>query len=184
MAYTTTIEINKLKRELGITDDTQDAKLVDLLEQAAAFIDAYCGRTFSNDVKTITDELYERQGRVVWLRNMHVNSVTAVKAKLAQSDDYDTLAETSYEWTTGGRLCLPLAYDYVQVSYTHGALSVPADIIGACIAIAAESYRNGGEHGAIKREELGALKLEYAQGASTSSISVLNILDRHRVRGI
>lgn len=185
MAYTTQNQINELKRELGITDDAQDGRLVDLLERAAAFIDSYCGRKFSNAVETVTDELRERQGRVLYLRNIGITAVSSVKAKVAQSDDWETLDPSTYEWTYVGRLCLPYPYDYVLVNYSYGTPGVPADILSAQVVIAAESYRGGGANGAIKREELGDLKLEYANSSSSKpSISVLDVLDRHRVRSL
>lgn len=184
MAYATTAQ---LKSHLGITDASQDTYLGDLLSRATGFIETYTGRKFAVGTQTLTDELYECQGRIVWLRAVAVEGVTTVKVKTAQSDDYETLDADTYEWTTRGRLDLPFQYDYVQVTYDVNSSGVPADIEEACLMLAADKYKNNGSHGPVKREEIGDLTFEYqADGSSGSSAAnaAMKTLDMYRVRHV
>lgn len=182
MAYAT---LDQLKSHLRITDTAQDTYLADLLDRATGFIESYTGQTFAAGTQTLTDELYERQGGTIWLKATNIASVTAVKVRNNRADAWETLDATTYEWTSLGRLDLPVAYTYVQVSYTRTA-PVPADIEGACIAIAADSYRQGGEQGTVTSEQVGDLKVTYAGTAAVSSntTSVTGILDQYRLRSV
>lgn len=183
-AYATT---SQLKEVLGITGSDQDGYLAGILDRVSAFIDTYTGRTFSGSAITVTDELYERQSRVIWLRNVGITEVDSVKARDFRSDSLMTLDATNYQWTSAGRLELPICYTFVQVTYEHQT-AVPKDIEGACLALAAEGYRSGGEHGDVRREEIGDLVFEYqANSGSASAASVnraMQTLDSYRVRHV
>lgn len=182
MAYGT---LDQLKQHLRITDTAQDAYLTSLLGRATAYIESYTGQIFATGTQSVSDELYERQGGTVWLRATNIASVTAVKVRNNRADAWETLDATTYEWTSLGRLDLPIAYTYVQVSYTRTA-PVPLDIEGACIAIAADSYRTGGEQGTVTSEQVGDLKVTYAGTAAVASntTSVNGILDQYRLRSV
>lgn len=180
MAYATT---DQLKAALSITGTDQDSYLSAILDRVSAFIDTRTNRTFSAAEATVTDELYERQGSTIWLRSGGIKTVSAVKVKDTQGDTYVTLDPGTYDWTSSGRLSLPLGYKFVQVTYTVAAGTVPKDIEGAAIDLAAEAYRSGGPTGAVSSERIGDLSLTYRSGSSAVD-SALSMLDSYRVRPV
>lgn len=129
MTYAT---LNQLKDQLGITDSTKDGYLADLLERVSAWINTQTNRVFVAAETVVTDQLYERNGPVIWLGSTGITDITVVKAKQLRSESYLTLDPTTYYWTSNGRLELPVGYAFVQVSFEHGA-GVPRDIELACL---------------------------------------------------
>lgn len=190
MTYATT---EQLKQHLGITDTDQDAYLTSLLERVSSFIDTYTGVSFNSDPKSVTDELYERHGRVIWLHNRGITNVSEVKVKSHNTDSYKTLDTNFYQWTSNGRLSLSYPYTFVQVSY-EALNEVPRAIEGACIALAADVYQasaNASSGGVITQEQIGDVMIRYGEShnstATTSSdqagaASPMAVLDMYRVR--
>lgn len=180
--YATTAQ---LKEVLGITDISQDTYLAKLLDRASAFVELYTGRSWSTTATTYTDELYERQGRVLWLKNIGVSAITSIKVRDHLSDALVTLDASTYQWTSAGRVELAISYTYVQVTYTTPIVSIPLDIEAATLDIATDAYRSGGENGSVKSERVGDLAISYGtNSATTDGSAAMKVLDLYRVRTI
>lgn len=183
MTYANTAQ---LKDVLDISDTSQDGYLSELLDRVSAFIETYTGRSWSTDAQTVTDELYERQGRVLWLNAVGISNVSSVKVRDDRSDDWRTLDASSYQWTSAGRLELPLSYAYVQVSYELPAsTAIPYDIESAALELAADLYRSSGEHGAVKSTRAGDLWVTYgADDSEKRGMTAMKVLDHYRMRPV
>lgn len=185
MAYATTAQ---LKEELGITGSAQDTYLSAVLDRVSAWIDTQTNRKFQSQDTTVSDELYERQGCIIWLKQVGVSDVTTVKVRQLRSDDWTTLDASTYEWTSQGRLSLPLSYRFVQVTYAYGS-SVPKDIEQACLQLAAEVYRASRQDttGDIASERIGDYQVTYrsiATAANSAASNVMSTLRAYRLRAV
>lgn len=187
MAYATK---EQLKTELGITGGEQDAYLDAVLERVSAWIDTQTNRTFKSQATTVTDELYERQGRTLWLSQLGITGVTSVKVRQLRTEDWRTLEPGTYEWTSNGRLYLPLDFRFVQVTYEYGTdATVPKDIELAALQLAADVYRGSrqGEQADVASERVGDYQVTYRNVDDVVKANDSNVqatLAAYRVRPI
>ena len=146
MAYATVAE---LKTYLGISGTADDALLSDLLDRATAAIEAYTGRSFSATTETRTYGVEDIDDNALlldgWL--LSVTSVTDGSGDAIPSGGYILLPrnagryyavrlKSDYDWECTDE------DDEVSIAGTWGwSASPPADIIHACIRLAAYYYR-------------------------------------------
>ena len=109
MDYGTYCDLGELKDRIAITDTTDDAKLLHLLQSVSRAIDSYCRRHFyvatqtryyDGDAGTIyvTDQYTERTGEYLARLNVHdLLSITSIKMDSNGDASYeDTLVATDY----------------------------------------------------------------------------------------
>jgi hypothetical protein len=194
--------VDQLKRELGISDASQDDYLTDVLDGAAAWIDSYTNQTFATDDTEITElhELVDRMDslgrygydysnrpltlnptylRSIWLRHNSITSITEVKYRYLRSDDWTVLDADSYEWSYLGEVRIPYAANFISVTYNYKSDGIPAAIALVAVQLAAKLYRNM----SVTREKLGDYLVEY-KPQDIAAGDELKILDRYRVRNI
>lgn len=182
MAYATT---DQLKSTLSITGTEQDGYLADLLRRATTAIETYLGRKYSAGETTVADELYERQARVFWLRNVGITEITSLSVRDLRTDDWTVLTTDTYEWTSYGRVELDTASTFIKITYKYSSGGVPADVEAACLAMAAAVYQDGGEHGGISQERIGDLNISYDGRSSNNKVSqALSSISAYRVRHV
>ena len=141
MAALTTLA--NVKTWLGITSSDDDALLTSLIGSASAFIEEWCGCSFS-----VVSESIKRDGHgghravlpnypVVAVASVSVDGVaiTAAASFTAAGYRVDDMSVilNCYRFNRG------LAN--VQITYSHGYASVPADVAQACIEMVALRYR-------------------------------------------
>lgn len=128
------------------TVDTASAQLA--LDVASGVIRSFCGWPISEE--TVTDKTLDGPGgRSIWLPTLRLTAVGAVV------ENGNSLAVTTdFDWTSYGRLirngCWPATARSVVVTYTHGYATVPADVKGACLALAGRLFTNPGAGGALR----------------------------------
>ena len=170
------ITIEELKEYLGIDeeDTSQDAKLQAIVDSTNWQMTEELGRVFGV-TGTLTDEVYDYEP-TVWLNNMDIQTVTAVK-------DYDDNEYTGYRFNKLGRLDLSSTFDTVRtkanhdnvkVSYTFGEENVPPDLKLATLQIATNafgSYGQASSGGEVKAERIGSYSVEYMTASDSSGAS-------------
>lgn len=183
MAYATT---QQLKDNLGISGSDQDGFLADLLTRATAAIETFLGRKYSSGDTTVTNELYERQGRIFWLRNLGITEITTLEVRDYRTESWVTLDSDTFDWTSGGRIELNTASTFVRVTYKYSSGSVPADVEAACIAIASAYYLERGENGPVRSERIGDLSFSYdaSEDPKQQVEKALATIDAYRVRHV
>lgn len=111
-------------------------------------------------------------GRTLWLRHQDVIAISALKVGWP-GQVQTTIDPTGYFLNPRGRVTMfwqvlsqpvssPLYNDYVEVSYTHGVLSVPEDLKLAVLGVSAGFYNfatNGQKD--VSSASVGSYKLEY-----------------------
>lgn len=187
MAYVTRPQ---LKTYLQISDTSQDALLDLLIESVEALIESRTGRHWG-DPETVTDEVYDYKP-ILWLRNMDITAVDAVKLGNSQTGTPTALSSGDYTWSDEGRIVLGSQYgfvpsqwnyDYVQVSYKYTAGAVPADLRLAAMQVASVFYNkstSGGQQ--ITREKIGNLETQYkSQDESLAQRpDILNVINGYK----
>lgn len=140
MAYTTYAAVAAL---LGVTLSADQQTLVTgTLEPAMrAYVDRYTGRSWGV-ASPVTGELHTAYGGVVYLSNRPVSAVTAASYRSqAIGSATTTLVDGStYELADAANGVLRVSVPYgslISVSYTHTAITVPADIQHAATLLVA-----------------------------------------------
>lgn len=136
------------------------------------WIETSTGRVWGAEA-TVT-ELYDASN-VLWLRQMDITSIDAVKVGYP-SQTRSTRATDTYSWNKSGRLMLsyargtalpPSTNDYIEVTYKHGvpAEKVPADLVLAALSVATSYYAYAFDQGGkdVIEEQIGSRRLKYAE---------------------
>jgi len=165
--------LSDLKTYLGISGDTQDAKLTMLIKMVSSQIEAYIGYSLSR--KTNTEEVHSvNNEQLLLLDNQPIQSVTEVTIGGAEVTDYKLIPKYSkvgmlyrgLGWC-GAYYTRGMTYDVVsgkyeiEVSYISGYYlpsdegyvegasdSLPYDILSACLVACSELWnvkQNGAE---------------------------------------
>ena len=191
--------LDQLKRLLGITDNTQDALLSELLLESQDYIEDYLQRSLNLDTYEEYIQMDSAGFTKFVLRNFPIESVESVEkmdGEIIPPEAYRLLKQT-------GELRFLSHYpygDYV-IQYTGGFDPLPAWAKKAIVETAAILYSESGSGssgvaiGSIKSEEIvGVAKVTYETGSSSSSsssgggsygaipASMIEILDQHRNR--
>jgi hypothetical protein len=181
--------LEMLKRLLGITDDSQDSLLSQLLDEAQSYVEDYLERNL--DLADYQDVIEPNGSTSIWLRNFPVQSVESI-----ESLDGRKVSEFKVIKATGlVRTNTNLIGDYI-IEYKGGFETLPPWAMKAIVDSAAYLYTQEGSggpsaSGAIKQEEIyGVAKIVYeTQAAGESSeiggvlpFSVVETLERHKNR--
>lgn len=184
--------LDDLQARIGRTLDGDDAiRALAILDDATAAVRSYTGQTISED--TTTDRLQPRQG----LLRLPQRPVTAVSAVTNVDGD-----AVSYTWDHGSVVHLggygyPLnsfevepfrnRRPYLDVTYTHGYATVPADIIAVVCQIAGRAYGRALEDTGLQSESIAGYSYSLGAAAAAGGLGMLNderaVLDRYRIVG-
>lgn len=164
----------------------QEAQCQALVERAERYIDEETGRGWL--VGAQTNEAHYVDSQNIWLKYAPVASVASVVARSGLGESETTLtANEDYEVTDLNqghiRLVYPGDYDRVRVTYTP-VDTVPADLVQACIEIAAAWLTptlTPGTYG-LDSYSLPDLTVRFARSHVQSSAPPLamRVIDRYR----
>jgi hypothetical protein len=186
---------------LATLDDLQDrigrvlegddvTRALAILDDASAAVRSYTGQTISE--ATTTDRLQPRRG----LLRLPQRPVTAV-ASVQNTDGIDV----SYTWDHGSTVNLggygflnsfevePFRNQrmWLDVTYTHGWETVPADIIAVVCQIAGRAYGRPLEDTGLQSESIAGYSYSLGSAAAAGGLGMLNderaVLDRYRIVG-
>lgn len=191
--------LDQLKRLLGITDDTQDALLTELLIEAQEYVEDYLQRKL--DLADYEDFVSVEYTDTLVIRNFPLESVTSVETLDGVSySDYKVLKQFGEIKSRAQSFSGDIA-----IEYRGGYDVLPAWAKKGIVETAASLYANNGNGGttsgvkigAVKSEEIvGVAKVTYETGSSSSSGGsasntgnygsipgyVIDILEPHRNR--
>lgn len=177
-----------VKEALGITDNTQDSLLTNLINRATDIIEKYCdGRRFAST--DYTNEEYDGDGsHFLTLKNFPVSALTSVQRMTGDftTPSWDTLDSSMYKYLdeegqiyyTGG---FSSGIRNYRASYTAGYTTIPNDLAQACITLV--SYlKNQTKSVGMKSETLG--EYSYTKDdditASIKNLGLDEILEAYR----
>lgn len=187
--------LDQLKRLLGITDDTQDALLAELLIEAQEYVEDYLQRKL--DLADYEDFSSVGYTDTLVIRNFPIETVTSIES-------LDGVEYTDYKILKQFGEIKTKAMNFngdISITYRGGYDVLPAWAKKAIVETAGSLYAsNGGGGGAaigaVKSEEIvGVAKVTYETGGSSSGSSngssggygsipgyVIDILEPHRNR--
>ena len=168
---------DRLGRTLTAVETTQ---AVALLDDASATVRVYTGRPFARVTETVRRPVVNGY---VNLPQRPVVSVTSV------ANVYG--AVVTHEWFAGNRLTLGSSESWwspgsswVDVTYTHGDLVVPAAIVGVVCGIAKRALEVPAASSGLTGESIGGYSYSIGPVAASGGAGVLNaekaVLDRYR----
>lgn len=146
-----------------------------IIAQAQATVRSYCGWHVAPSL-TETILLDGKGSRHLWLPSLHVTDVDLI------TNEGVEVAADEYDWSADGYVELVYAAWWslrprqVEVTFTHGFDDIPADLIGVAAAIAT---RRSSSPSGIRREQAGALSLDY--GTSDLLADEKATLDRYKL---
>lgn len=165
------------KRELGITDTSQDVRIADLIEEASGMISAWCNRDgFGREVVRQTERLTDPRASIVLARDIGV-SITSVV------EDGVTIASTDYE--VAGSLLYRLRDDArstwkagkVVIEYAAGIVlptDVPRGLERACLDLIQRLHPLVGRDTTVKSESVeGVGSISYVNGSGSADVGTL-----------
>jgi len=191
------------KTFLGINDNTKDAVLTILLNQASAYLEKLCGRTFSETVHTYEkhDGTGHRELRLDHFPVIVPPAVVLQKNRATDNtDDWETIDTENY-WVNedDGIITMTSAFldfddqddsglsessvftlgkNKYRVTYTAGYSSIPYDLQYACMTLVSEMM-NKRKSGGIKSESLGDHSVVFQSIFSTSK-EIQDIINSYR----
>ena len=152
-----------VKAYLGLSDDSDQSLIEDLIDRATDWIESYCDREFAADVEDRT-EYRDGQG-ADWLlvKKPPIISVTSLTVDEDEIDaaDVDTPSDSGYRlYETEGMIHCTSSFGdgrkNVKLIYKGGYATIPEDLVMACIKLVAGWY-NYAKHGVdgFESEKLG-----------------------------
>jgi len=161
--------LEQLKRLLGITDNTQDALLEELLIESQEYVEDFLQRKL--DLADYQDYVALGCTDTITVRNFPLESVTSIETLDGQTYSEYKLIKPSGEIRSKASFSGDLVVDY-----KGGYAVLPAWAKKAIVETAGSLYNsNGGgsgtvKIGAVKSEEIvGVAKVTYETGSSSSS---------------
>ncbi len=192
---TALIALADAKNELGITVNTEDAWIEDLINRASIWIETQTGRRVFKS-RAITNEYQDGHGTsFLYLDWVPASAITDLRVDSARQFSASTVLTPWDEATATGYYMLdgdigevfradggtfPNLRRCVKVSYTAGAAAVPKDIQQACILMVAYWYDLGATvtaGGAVKSETVGSYSVAYTEDSVAISDNVKSALD-------
>lgn len=183
--------LDDLQDRIGRTLDGDDAtRALAILDDASAAVRSYTGQTFTQE--TTTDRFQPKNG-AIRLPQRPVTAVTAV-----ENIDGDPV---SFTWDHGTLVNLggygylnsfevePFRNrrPYLDVTYTHGYETIPADIVAVVCQIAGRAYGRQLEDAGMQSESIVGYSYSLGVAAAAGGLGMLNderaVLDRYRVVG-
>lgn len=162
---------------------TLTATEADRLEQAEALVRSFCGWHIAPS-RTETVTVRGRGSKTLLLPSLYVTAVTSV------TDDGTLLVDdTDYTWSDAGVITHASAFgtELVEVAYSHGYTTPPAEVEAIVQAVAQRAIDNPGS---LIRTQDGPFSDTFSQTGS-SQVAALSLLDseketlrRYRVPGV
>lgn len=135
-----------VKTYFNITTSSEDAVLTALIAAASANIEQYCNRTFAQATYAETrngngaDSIFVRQSPIVSVQSVLVNGLAVPAAADAQHDGFVFDGEriyirsrSRYPSPSGVVWRFERGVQNVQLAYTAGYATIPADLNQACV---------------------------------------------------
>lgn len=175
MALPALASVDDLESRLGRQLDPPEAqRAAALLDDASAAVRAYTGQQIS--AAETTQRLRVVNGEIR-LPQRPVDEVTAI-------DDADG-NPVAFSWWFGDRALLIGPYpEWVDVTYTHGYVEVPAEIVGLVCNQVARSLGNAPDQTGYTQEQIGQYSYTIGPAAAAGPFGLLNderaVLDRYR----
>ena len=128
---------------IGASDTSQDQVITALIENASAFIETFCNRTFA--VATYTDTRSGNNRSRMLLNNSPITAVSSLTIDAVVIPASTGYPVAGYTFDTNSIYLIPGgSYNIfrrdvqnVVVSYTAGFATVPSDVAQACIELVA-----------------------------------------------
>jgi hypothetical protein len=135
-------QLTDVQTYLGDSASSSAVALDALIENASAFIEQYCNRTFALANYTETrngnggNRLFLLNGPVVSVTAVSVNGQTIAAAPSVMANGW--VNDDSMVYLRGG--CFTRGFQNVTVAYSAGFATIPADVAQACIELVAEKF--------------------------------------------
>lgn len=151
----------RLGRDLSATEI---ARAEALLAGASARVRVYTGQQFEQ--ATTTDRLRVRAGRI----RLPQRPVTAVSA-IADVDGN----VIDFSWYSGALISgLGVRREWVDVTYTHGYVVIPDDVVEVVCQIALRAFGTPAESSGITQESIGSYSYSVGPVAAAGAVGLLN----------
>jgi hypothetical protein len=149
-----------MARDLTADEQTRASKLLAI---ASARVRTYTGRNFTQVTETV--RLRVRDGRVR-LPQSPVTAVSAVAVPAGTAIAFSWVAGEVVDCNPGTLNAFELEpfrtrLQWVDVTYTHGYTTVPADVVGIVCDIAASALSSPPEESGVQTETLGPFSTSY-----------------------
>lgn len=192
MANYTTLQ--RVKDEMGITDSLQDARIIALIAESSARMDAYCGRAFEQ--KTVTENVAGYGTSFLTIAYTPLISITSIAlneevipvADYAIHDSNAGIIWGNWQNTAQQRQTIGMAQyqsqhkKSYQVTYVGGYAIIPADIERACIEVVRSAVNGTGKDSNITQESVnGVYGVTYGSVTVSSMAHVDDTLRKYRV---
>lgn len=143
------------KRELGVADATQDARIADLIREASDLVAQWCNRSgFGREMLRQTARLVSPVDVIVLHRDLGVTITTVAEDGVALSaDEYERGGVLLYRLREGTRV--PWTGRLVVVEYQAGFLlpdEAPPALERACLDLLAGLWHGQGRDPAVRSE--------------------------------
>lgn len=177
-----------VKEALGITGNTEDALLTNLINRATDIIERYCNRRFAETTYT-NEEVNGMGSYILNLKHYPITSLTAVERRTGDfaSPNWDALENDMYKMLDDeGQIYYAGGFTEgvrnYRVSYVAGYSTIPTDLEQACIMLI--SYiKNQTKTSGMKSETLG--EYSYTKdddlNATIKNLGLDEVLDMYRV---
>lgn len=189
-------KLETVKLHLGITDNSQDMILDELITMISNQVEVYCNRKFGK--RTIKETLAGDGSLNLTLKHWPIRSITHVKlSDVTVSSSLYSLQEPEKGyifnrdgWTyTGQEFLYEVQYEhgYVLPSFTTGTRDLPYDLELAVVSVIKQAYYNMSNNPNIQSESVsGVYSVSYrannlAQGGGAFPADALQVLNRYRV---
>jgi len=181
------VNLADMKEALGITDNSQDSLLTNLINRATDIIEKYCnGRRFASTI--YTNEEYDGKGSdYLNLKHYPVITLTSIDGRSGDfsSPSWSALDDAFYKsidnagqiYYSGG---FTRGVRNYRVNYTAGFATIPNDLQQACITLVA-FLKNQTKATGMKSETLG--RYSYTKSDDEKDIKELGldaVLDYYR----
>lgn len=192
------ISISEYKVWAGISGTAQDALLTVLVDAVSMEVRRMCDRDLTNGFESASrTERYDGTGeQTIQLVEWPVSSITSVKVYTA-GGSYDTLDADTYrvngdsgllsridpvlarfptdafgtiESTFSVQPWFPAGFDNIEVVYTGGYATIPADLKMACYRLTDLAYAARGRNFGLQSESLGGYSYTNMDPEKTKSI--------------
>lgn len=182
----TTIDVVKI--QLWITDDSQDALLQQLLDQANWFIESFCKRKFEESDYT---DFYDWHGEnILNLQNFPVNTLTSLQkntwtitSPVWENIDADKYVVNKKSWQVRSALYFPYWLENIKVVYNawYSSEDMPQDLVNACVSLVGYYYNTKNWQG-IASESVDGASIRYSNEAIGSTIpsEILQTLNMYK----
>jgi len=185
------ITLDNLKEVLGITDNTQNSLLTNIINRATDIIESYCGnRRFAST--TYTNQEYDGTGTCfINARHYPITAMTAYEKNQgsAGTADWSTLQNDYIKYIDDGHGPGQFYYQMgfvrgvrnYRFSYTAGYTTIPHDLEEACLEICVWIYKDRQNKG-MQSESLGEYSYtkQLLKGNVIEDLGVDLVLEKYR----